>query len=117
MTVTDVKIPSTVNVDGESYAVTSIKDNAFDGCTSLTNIIIPDSVTTIGYGTFFNCTSLTDITIPNSVTTIGDYAFYGCNHVTVYYKGTEEQWNLINIGQYNKRLYEEGSIIYNWQSE
>lgn len=42
MTVTDVKIPSTVNVDGESYAVTSIKDNAFDGCVNLTDITIPN---------------------------------------------------------------------------
>ena len=34
--------------DGESYAVTSIKDNAFDGCVNLTDITIPNSVTTIG---------------------------------------------------------------------
>ena len=43
----------------------------FFGCTSLTNITIPDSVTNIGYCAFTDCASLTSITIPNSVEEIG----------------------------------------------
>ena len=63
-------------------SVTSIGDWAFYYCSSLTSIIIPNSVTSIGEGAFFDCTSLTSITIPNSVTSIGDYAFCLCTSLT-----------------------------------
>jgi hypothetical protein len=55
----------------------------FDGCTSLTSVTIPDSVTSIGYRAFCHCTSLTSVTIPDSVTSIGDWAFDGCENVTI----------------------------------
>ena len=50
---------------------------AFSGCTGLTSITIPNSVTSIGDFTFLDCTGLTSITIPDSVASIGDSAFYG----------------------------------------
>lgn len=59
-------------------SVTSIGDDAFRNCISLTSIKIPDSVTSIGYAAFANCTDLTDVTIPDSVTSIGKYAFFNC---------------------------------------
>ena len=55
---------------------------AFRGCTSLTSVEIPNSVTSIGGGAFYDCTGLTSITIPNSVRSIGEYAFYGCIGLT-----------------------------------
>ena len=67
-------------------SVEIIGDGAFDSCTSLSSITIPNSVTSIGEYAFFNCTSLTDITIPNSVTSIGGNAFCYCtslNTVTI----------------------------------
>ena len=63
-------------------SVTSIGDVAFGGCTGLTSITIPDSVTSIGEEAFGGCTGLTSITIPDSVTSIGEYAFAGCTGLT-----------------------------------
>ncbi len=63
-------------------SVTSIEDDAFVDCESLTSITIPNSVTSIGDGAFFGCSGLTSVTIPNSVTSIGDDAFYNCDSLT-----------------------------------
>ena len=70
-------------------SVTTIGDEAFAYCYSLTSVTIPDSVTTIGYGVFDSCSNLTSVTIGDSVTTIGNYAFYNCTSLTsVYCKAT-----------------------------
>ena len=59
-------------------SVTSIGDSAFSGCYSLSEIVIPSSVTNIGDWAFSGCDSLSEIVIPSSVTSIGDSAFSGC---------------------------------------
>lgn len=58
--------------------VTSIGGWAFRRCTSLRTVVIPDSVTIIGISSFYKCSSLSSIDIPNSVTSIGVFAFYEC---------------------------------------
>ena len=58
--------------------VTSIGEDAFNRCYSLTSVTIPDGVLSIGEEAFFNCVGLTSVTIPESVTDIGDYAFFFC---------------------------------------
>ena len=64
------------------FSVTSIGDSAFDTCSSLSEIVIPSSVTSIGDGAFSSCSSLSEIVIPSSVTSIGDFAFYCCDSLS-----------------------------------
>lgn len=69
-------IPSRVDSSFGPASVTQIASGVFNGCTGLTGITIPDSVTVIGWS-FRGCTGLTSITIPDSVTYLGG-AFEGC---------------------------------------
>ena len=73
-----VVIPDTI--DGKS--VTSIGRRAFEGCTNLKSITIPNSVTEMGRRAFSGCSSLIGIAIPDNVTEIGKYAFDGCKSLT-----------------------------------
>lgn len=101
----EVVIPKTFVFEGKVYTVKSIGDEAFNNCSGLTNVVIPESVTSIGNSAFYKCSglpnvvipesvtsiganafnrcsSLTSVTIPNSVTSIGDSAFFGCSGLT-----------------------------------
>ena len=75
----EIVIPQTVTIENILWKVTSIGKEAFEDCTSLTSVTIPNSVTSIGKDAFKNCSSLSSVTIPNDVTSIGDYAFSGCS--------------------------------------
>lgn len=57
------------------YTVTGIAERAFENRTSLTGIVLPESVDFIGLAAFKGCTALTDFTIPEKVKTIAGAAF------------------------------------------
>ena len=76
----NIIIPSTVTYEGVVYNVTSIGERAFEVCSSLKTITLPESVTSIGDYAFASCYLLKSITIPDNskLTSIGQYAFYDC---------------------------------------
>ena len=72
---------------------------------SFTTAVIEEGILSIGENAFSNCNDLTSITLPNSLVHIGDYAFnYSDLLTTVYYYGTEAEWNEISIGSKNDKL-------------
>ena len=92
----------------------TIKDNtrliaeyAFNGCSSLTSITIPNSVTSIERETFSGCSSLTSVKIGSGVTSIGNYAFDGCDKLYEVYCYTPEPPTAYesSFSQYNAFLY------------
>ena len=93
---------------------------AFEGCTSLTSIEIPNSVTSIGEYAFYGCTSLTSVEIPNSVTSIVEGAFYGCESIEAVYIADLGSWCNISFEDgtanplsYAKNLYLNKDLVTN----
>lgn len=78
----NVVIPETVTYNDNTYRITSIGNRAFQYCSSLASVTIPEGVKSIGFWAFKNCTSLTSITIPEGITSIGESAFSGCSRMT-----------------------------------
>ena len=79
----DIIIPEKVKGnDGVEYVVASLGASCFEGCSGLTSITIPSSVTSLGDYCFPGCSGLTSITIPSSVTSLGDGCFQDCSGLT-----------------------------------
>ena len=62
--------------------LTAIGDYAFQGCSGMTAVTIPDNVTSIGYGAFEGCSGLTSLALPDGVTSIAEGAFKDCSGLT-----------------------------------
>ena len=62
--------------------ITRINQSAFDGCSSLTSITIPNSVTSIGTFVFNGCSNLTNITIPKDMVELQKCIFQSCSKLT-----------------------------------
>jgi hypothetical protein len=101
--------------NGNYYRVVAIGDSAFAGCTKLSGIVLPESVTTIGANAFSGCTSLTSINL-EKIKNVGDYAFKGCSAFTTISFSDNIQTiaanafsgcsslNTINIDRYNNEV-------------
>jgi hypothetical protein len=87
----------------QGVPVRTIRSYAFYGHFSLVSVEIPDSVTTIESQAFYYCDRLLYVVIPNSVRNIDSESIYSvfANLNTIYYTGTEEDWNDINIDSNN----------------
>ena len=77
---TDAKVQIPETVDGTK--VVSIGNYAFNNCTSLESITIPEGVTKIGYGAFNSCKNLSEVVLPDSLTALDNYAFEYCTALT-----------------------------------
>jgi len=78
----DLVIPATLHSNGADWTVTEIMDEAFREST-ITSVVIPNTVTAIGNQAFYLCTSLSGtVVIPNSVNTVGYTAFCRCDRMT-----------------------------------
>ena len=76
----DIIIPSTVTFESGEYTVTGIDHETFSG-SSITSIVLPNSITSIGREAFSDCRSLISISLPQSVKSIGSGAFDGCTNL------------------------------------
>ena len=86
-------------------SISKIGEGAFMSCDALTNITLPRSLTEIPYNAFFSCQSLKSVTLYNGVKTIGTSAFYGCTSLErINFIGTEEEWQAIDVGYSNTTL-------------
>ena len=86
--------------------MTSIVKWAFQYCSSLTSVTIPNSVTSIGSQAFYGCSGLTSVTIPNSVTDIYSEAFAKCSKLENVYCYAE------NISFIEDYIFSESYIEY-----
>lgn len=94
-----------------SESVIEIKDGAFQYCTALSKVEASDGLSIIGSKAFYQCWALSEVTLPNTVEKIGWSAFSGNHHdVTVFYRGSESEWNKIEIDDYNTALRQ---IVFN----
>jgi len=75
-------VPAAVTYGGATYQVVSIGNNAFNACSGLTTLTIPNTVTSIGNAACSQCSSLASLTFGDAVSSIGDNAFMGCTSLT-----------------------------------
>ena len=86
-------------------SVTTLKKGAFGWSERLTSVTIGEGVISIGDRVFDTCFSMENITIPASVRHIGESAFSSCPSLrNVYYTGTAEEWDAIDIEWDNSAL-------------
>lgn len=88
-----------------SAGLTKIDEAAFYECVKLKTVNIPEGTLEIQDRAFSFNGALNSVSIPVSLTKIGYSAFSGCDKISkVIYPGTEEQWEMISVGEANEQL-------------
>ena len=98
MPIGGLTLPATVEHGGVTYSLTTIGREAFDGCTGLTRITVPEGVTVIEGFAFYGCTALDTIELPTTLTEILSQAFNGTGYVRN--ADNRDEFGMIYIGQY-----------------
>ena len=92
-------------IDGDDYPINTIAYRAFEGCSELKSVVIPDGITNIESYAFYYCSNLSNVNIPNGVTTIMPYTFQFCPKLTniIIPNSVTEIWNgaFSNSGLYS----------------
>ena len=76
-----------------------IDDEAFKGCQTLTELVIPDKVEHVHWDAFFGCSGLKKLTIGRSVTSLDGGTFYGCDNIREVRSYIEEPFNVRDSDQ------------------
>ena len=94
--------------------ITEIEPEAFEGCSSFSEVTIPDGTITLGDGAFRNCSYLSKVTLPSSLESVGDSAFDGCGE-TLYIispkESTASQWAQANGYDWNSETVYRALVI------
>ena len=88
---------------------------AFTGCTSITELTLPEGLETVDEYAFNDCEVISTLTLPASIKSIGVSAFNNCGIKSVYFLGTQTQWDAVTKGENNeslKKVYTGNLISY-----
>ncbi len=119
-TQTTVSVPE--EIDGKT--VKGIDSNVFNGCDTIKEIILPNSITSVGKRAFYNCTALEKINIPDGVAIIYDETFEGCENLKSISIGSlmstlenipysQKSIEEINVSENNHYFSSENGVLYN----
>lgn len=115
--------PLTVkNKSGEVIGqIKNIERSAFEGCESITRIVIPETVENLDDYAFYACEKATELVLGSGVVTMGDYVFEQKSATgplnRIFYTGTSEQFNAIESGLGNDLFLPSGAYVYFYVEE
>ena len=90
----------------------SVESGAFSGCTGLTRVVLPSGIGSMGQSAFGNCPNLTEVYWPLSLASADQY-FHNSGSLTVYYEGSQEDWDSIGVPYLGQKVPEGAEIRFN----
>lgn len=106
----DITVPSAVEFEGNTFAVTEIGRNAFRESRLIRNVILPASVDTISYAAFYDCYDLESIDLPKGLLFIGNDAFHNCTSLNTIIVRAQEPPHLILKSVIPTNVYSDATI-------
>lgn len=95
--------------------VSGLSENCCKDCVSITSACFPRAVETIPHGTFSGCSRLSTVYLPDTLTSIDDDAFFDCDGLEdIYFAGSQDQWNAIAISDVGNSALQSAAVHYNY---